>query len=201
MKKTILLISIFNVCIISNAQKLIDRNTTLKPGIYKSFDEFKYNNPSMQLNCKVLARLRGNNNMNKQAEVIYYRLDFDSSNKQKSDNIFGFCDGKNIYINEHYPGQERNPLFIKISYIGKYCLYDDRICTTIYGDYHSRIKCVPVTKLINLETGEIIILNKNSLKEIIKNDKPLLDRFNKEVNKNKKLKKYIIQYLERNSIV
>jgi hypothetical protein len=38
--------------------------------------------------------------------------------------VFGFCDGKDVYIDNNYPNSSSDPEFIKLEYLYKYYFYE-----------------------------------------------------------------------------
>jgi hypothetical protein len=52
MKRIILYSFLFGVTLITHGQRIITSDTIYKAGIYRTFQEFKYNNPSIGLNYK-----------------------------------------------------------------------------------------------------------------------------------------------------
>lgn len=111
--------------------------------------------------------------------------------------VFGFCDGKHVYINELLPRLGPKTDFCKIEYLGRYCYYEDIHCMMFYNGPTTNENCSLDEKIIDIESGEVIRLDKKTLREIIADDTELLNEFNDELNKNKRIKDYLIKYLER----
>jgi hypothetical protein len=55
----------------------------------------------------------------------------------------------------------------------------------------------PVSKIMDANTGEIIVLKQKTLEDIIANESDLLAEFQNDPKKRKKLKEYLIKYLEK----
>ena len=91
-----------------------------KPGIYKSFDEFKYGNPSVELDYQILNSKHDYS----KGKLDYYKFDINKKNLQALGKIFGFSDGKDIYIDFSYPKLNSKPEFVKMEYMFKYCYFE-----------------------------------------------------------------------------
>jgi hypothetical protein len=197
MKKIILYSFLLGVTLITHGQRIITSDTIYKAGIYRTFQEFKYNNPSIGLNYKTSTTSSGYGFLNAGGRVTFYRIDIDRKTGKSIGNVFGFCDGKNIYINENNPVLGPKAEFSKIEYLGKYCYFESLYSQAFYNGVSSSTSASLDEKIIYINTGEVISLSKNKIQEIIADDKELSDMFNNESQKNKKFKEYIIKYLER----
>jgi hypothetical protein len=197
MKKIILYSFLFGVTLITHGQGLITSDTIYKAGIYRTFQEFKYNNPSIGLNYKTSTISSGYGFLNAGGRVTFYRIDIDRKKGKSIGNVFGFCDGKNICINESNPILGPKTEFSKIEYLGKYCYFESLYSKPVYNGVSSSTSASLDEKIIDINSGEVISLSKNKIQELIADDKELLDKFNNDSQKNKKLKEYIIKYLER----
>lgn len=178
------------------SQELIVSQADFKKGIYKSFEEFKYNNPSIELKNEITAKSRKLGILDKDP-IIFYRIDISKKEGKMIGEVYGFSDGKYVYINESMPKLGPKTEFSKIEYIGEYCYFKDIYCTSTYNGMTTITTCDLDEKLIEMETGKVIRLSKRSLRELLANDTELLDKFNNESLKNKKLKEYVIRYIEK----
>lgn len=164
-----------------------------KPGIFKSFDEFKYGNPSVELDYQVMNSIHNywKGNLN------YYKLNIDKKNRLAIGKIFGFSDGKDVYIDFTYPKLNSNPEFVKMEYLFKYFYFEYLKNIPVYSG--SIVTTVPtlVQTILDINTGEVRVLNKQIIKEIIANDQVLLEEFNNTSEKNKVLKEYLVKYLQK----
>ncbi|WP_346858432.1 hypothetical protein [uncultured Draconibacterium sp.] len=172
-----------------NGQSLIVNDTTYKPGIYKNFEEFKFNNPSIDFSYQISTKTRnygffnyGNGfpqNVTK-GKVSYYRISINRKTANSIGSVYGFSDGKNVYINPNNPVLGPKTEFTKIEYFGDYCYFKDTFCQLIdYGET-ARTVCSLTKKLLNIENGEVLLLDER------------LDL----VEKDKKLKAYLLQDLK-----
>jgi len=175
----------------------LQNDTGLKAGIYRSFEEFQHNKPSVEFNFQVSKKMRKYGDLRSSGRIPYYRLNIEREMGKSIGKVFGFCDGTNVFINENNPGLGPKTEFVQIENLGQYCYFEDRKPTTIF------IGTVPSTlyyierKIIDTNTGEIIGLNKKTLQEIIADDSDLLAEFKNEPKKGEKLKEYLIKYLEK----
>ena len=168
------------------------RNSNFKSGIYKSFDEFRYDNPSIELNCRVLAKKHSV----AKGQIAYYKLDLDNKKRKTMGKVFGFCDGKDVYIDKNYPNPSSNPEFSKMEYLYKYYFYEYVKYNPIMNG--SMVVIIPsrVQMIMDINNGEARTLNKQTLKEIMANDQTLLDEFNNSSGK-ERVKEYLIKYVEK----
>jgi hypothetical protein len=186
MKKILISLSICILTQLLYSQNLIvDDNVTLKKGIYKTFEEFKNNSPSIPLEYEILS-----------GKIVYagfeihndtlYNLKVDKDKANEIGLIWGFCDGKHAYINMQ-PTMKRDKKtknnikvfkpfsqFDKIFFIGRYCYFT----TGQYGGnsiYPQHWVCV-----LDFNTGKEIYLDNKTLKELISKDEQLLEEFKNE---------------------
>jgi hypothetical protein len=164
-----------------------------KPGIFKSFEEFKYGNPSVALDCQVTS---SKHNYGK-GRLNYYRLDIGRKSRQALGKVFGFSDGKDVFIDFAYPKLNPNPQFVKMEYMFKYCYFEYVKNIPIYAGSVVTIAPTLVQVLLDINTGEVLVVNKQTIKEILANDQVLLEEFNKISGKDKVLKEYLVKYLQK----
>lgn len=196
--KKIFLFSVLLICsFIVQSQSLIINDTIYKPGIYRTFEEFKYNNPSLEFKYEITTRNRGYGFLNSAGQVTFYRIVIDKKVGKSIGEVYGFSDGKSVYINEELPRLGPKAEFSKIEYFAKYCYFEDIFYTTIYNGTSTTTAASLDEKIIDINTGVVISLNKQTLRDLLANDSELLDEFNSEKHKNKKLKEYVIRYLQK----
>ncbi|NML36187.1 hypothetical protein HHL17_03155 [Chitinophaga sp. G-6-1-13] len=189
-------------CLMATAQDnpgsgLILQATTLKKGLYKSFQEFQQNSPSESGDLLIKSRST--------AAQIYLLASRNelvlrdaAGQEQKVKNYWGFCDGTNIYIKDN--GLNR------IQATGYYCTYELQGVQPSRSAYNPADMTVnamntPVRlkKVINIVTGEILELSLYNLKKyILPQDPALLEEFRADKSKRDKLDYYIFRFNERN---
>jgi hypothetical protein len=182
---------------INSSKYAIINDSIKKPGIYLNFEEFRDNNPSINLNYKIISKEeKYNAGFMKSGLLKFYAIDIPKKEGRKIGEVFGFSDGKQFYIiydlsGDFFPNFLHNFNFNQINYVGKYCYYEI-IGTSTAGNFS-----VPTLqiKILNLKTGERKLLTKKLLIEIISDNPELLEKFNKDENKNLNLKKYLDEYL------
>ena len=175
----------------------LQNDTGLKAGIYRNFEEFRYNSPSVEFNCQVSRKMRKYGDLRSSGRISYYSLNIERDMGRSIGKVFGFCDGTNVFINENNPGLGPKTEFVQMENLGRYCYFEDRKPTTIFiGTVPSTIYYIE-RKIMDTDTGEIIGLNKKTLPEIIADDGALLAEFMNDPDKGKKLKEYLIKYLEK----
>jgi hypothetical protein len=191
-----------SLCLFGNSQKLIiDDSVTLHKGIYKTFDEFKFNCPSIPFNdYKVEPKTLCKETIFADSLIAYeIILSKEEKKKIKKTGAFGFFDGSNIYVREtsyapysHY--------FKKLYNLGLYSYFEGikkNISVQNNFNYTTAPSNTIIGKAIDINNGEIIELTKSSLKSILENDEELLNRFKEEEDKKDKIREYIIEYSKR----
>ena len=195
MKKVFLILFLISTVLSLYCQKLIIGDTIYKAGIYKTFREFKYNNPSMGFYYKINPVINRFEVTDTKIDFISYKLDVPKKEGQAIGKIFGFCDGKHVFINTNYPKLKPEKEFNVIKLVGPYCYFENLDKKTESNLTHTITTYYIGSYVLNIENGEVTKLTVSSLKEIIKDNPKLLERFNYELNKETKLKDYFILYL------
>ena len=172
--KTIILIFTF----ILNGQTEIS-----KPGIYKSFYEFKTNNPSVEFAGEIKSQAF---NLGNKTYFTEYLLKITKEESKKIGNVFGFSDGTNFYI-----GTELHNIydfsFYKLEFIGKKILYFESLKSGKYG-------LVKDKNILTMDSGEIKYMTNSRMKKLLKDKPTLYKKFKAQSNKYDYIKEYIIEY-------
>ncbi len=131
--------------------------------------------------------------------------DFDvpkKTRRKKLSKIFAFFDGKDYYINPSYPFRLNiKEHFARLEGKGRFLYYVkyNPLEYSLFATGTSGMKGHNVQEMIfDTKTNTKVELTKMSLRKVLKRDKELLEQFNKESKKGKKLKKYFLDYCERN---
>ncbi|MDY8136602.1 hypothetical protein [Aquimarina sp. 2201CG5-10] len=139
----------------------------LKKGIYKNFEEFKNNSPSIELDYNVLKTEKKTAGIFAKEMTDFYYLDINKKSAKEIGRVFGFSDGKNIYINEFNPKLRSDVLFMKIGFIGNYCIFE-------YKSFNEPNSLLYKNKVIDMKTGKIKAVSRQVLEEISSNSKETL---------------------------
>lgn len=144
-----------------NAQEFIPTSPKdLKKGIYKNFEEFKNNTPSITLDYEVLRVYKDTGGILDKEETAFFQLDVTKEEGKRIGRVYGFCDGKNVYINELKPRLKRKVLFLKANFIGPYCVFEYRPIENLDALHR-------INSSINMNTGRVVGVTKKELKKII----------------------------------
>lgn len=165
-------ILISNLCI--SQTLIIDDSVVLKKGIYRSFNEFKFNNPSLPLNYAItnITNSTGKYIFNNSG-VTLFELKVPEDEADKVGEVFGFCDGNDVYINPSLTKYSKRSYFYKLATLGLYCYFD---CAYLeYTKYGSSLRVDRCALSIN--TGEVKdnLRKKSELKELFGNDDEILN--------------------------
>ncbi len=172
---------------LSNHQDTYILNTyVFQKGIYKNFEEFKFNNPSTVDNFLFDNKnLWLTNSMNEKLKKI------------KKREVWGFCDGTRIYVK----WRKYNELLE----MGRYCYFKEKGTKVVMAVsiFPPMILPIPLPYkdevIINFNTGNAYLLRKKLMKKILTtDDEELMGEFMNETHKRKKLFNYIIKYNKRN---
>ena len=171
---------------LKSKEDYIINTTVYKKGIYRSFIEFKYNNPSI-------------------TEEFFFRENKLWSKKgkkklvYKKEEYWGFCDGEKIYVqwdNKNWELLEK----------GRYCFFEviEKYFSTPYDpNIAFSVTTYQEDKdalIINFNNGMVFKLTKKLFRDILEIDDPeLLEEFNQETWKRSKLFDYIVKYNQRNT--
>jgi hypothetical protein len=170
-----------------------------KPGLYNTFESFKSENPSTDLPSGITSDVKKLGLGKGAQEITYYRLDISREDAKKYDKVFGFSDGQKFYINfldrKVKPGTD----FVELEPIGEYGYFEYISYMVVTSGTATTTTPYLEQSVMDLNTGETKLLRKNSLREIISADKELLEQFNNEKRKSKKLKDYLYKYEKRNN--
>lgn len=162
--------------------------------IFKNFDDYKIGIPTDSLNYEIVFYPEIEN---KTDTIYYYDINCDKFRRKNILSlIYGFEYENNFYINPNYPKKlSKNKHFVKTEDLGKYLYYRKTETQVIYTGTVTTV--IPTTEqiIVDKETGEKTTLSNKSLKKIIADDKELLNEFKNEKKKSKKLKEYLIRYL------
>jgi hypothetical protein len=165
----------------------LQNSSLYKQGIYKNFEELKYNNPSVSLDGRIITRTAEAGSK----KVICYRLEKNKSMQQAHGKLYGFSDGRNIYIKRASATGEH----VKIDNYGKYGYFED----IAYSSTGTVTVPFLTLNLIDMNSGEISRIDRKHLRELLEDEPGLLVAYNEESQKDKNIKKYLIMYLEKKS--
>ncbi|GAA4308134.1 hypothetical protein GCM10023183_24540 [Nibribacter koreensis] len=177
----------------AQSQNLIINERVYKPGIYKTFEEFKFNNPSFIFNYSIEQIYKPYGSVLSSGSVNHYRMNIDKPMGKSIGSVFGFSDGTNIYVNTSNSTLSPKLDFYKIDLLGQYCYYEFVGMNNIGGSNLLQL----VRNVIDIESGKVTVLGKKEVKKLIAKDKELVAMYEKEEKKLDKSKEYIKKYNER----
>ena len=175
----------------------IIKDSIKKPGIYKTFEEFRGNSPSLPLQNKIIP-VEDKYRSGTFSEPFYftsYRVDIAKEEAKEIGDVFGFSDGNKFYVTLDTGNLHRinSPAFYEVEYIGQYCVYDAMYVSTL-DNFTFNIKGVFT---IDMNTGDAQLLTAGRLKRIIADNKELLAEFKDSKNKKfENLKAFLLRYLK-----
>jgi hypothetical protein len=171
---------------LKNEDDYIINTKAYNKGIYRTFEEFKYNKPS------IVDRYT--------FDGKHLWLEDDKTGelkKIKKKEIWGFSDGARVYVSWRK--------YDEMLEMGRYCYFRERGTRVVFGftAFPPMILPIPVPYkdelIVNFNTGKIYLLSKGLLKKImVSDDQELLTEYMNQKQKGKKLFEYIIKYNDRN---
>ena len=195
MKKLILIILFLGVTK-AFAQYPILNDSIKNPGIYRTFEEFKNNHPSIVMNFKIASEEVKYGSIGFRKTLTAYGLDFSAKMGENIGPIFGFCDGKSFFVVSKTPTLSHYLSFFKIEHLSQYCVFK--------YTYESVLAVAAVymltggTRILDLKTGESVNLNKKNLKKIIKTNPEISAQFEKEADPDDEtLEKYLLEFIQK----
>lgn len=174
----------------------LDRLTTIgipvDAKLFRSLEETLYQNHDTIIEDALLKAKR------KRFGIYYHRLNVDKDLGKAVGKIYGFDDGRNVYINPRKPKLRKRTDFFKSQKIGRFLHYKviSRITFPVAGAAPAVIE-FPAEKLLDTQTGKTVTLTRGRLRQLIADDSELLDSFNQQKKKSSKLKLYLEAYYER----
>lgn len=184
----------------SFAQNPILSDSIKKAGIYRTFQEFKNNNPSLILDFKIDKQDRTLGMYDKNSKTYpAYGIDIDERVSENVGVIYGFCDGKDIYLTRNMPIFMHYIDFFKVEILDRYCIFDYTSVNLSGGSGNGLFNKVlnNYTRILNLDSGQSHDLTKKWVRKIIQDNMTLSKEFEADKDKMISLKEYIIQYLKK----
>jgi len=192
------------ICLLSQAvfsQKLIvDDTLNMKKGIYKTFDEFKENAPSIPLEYEIIK-----------VNDLAYQLKIDQEKTNFFGGIWGFCDGNKVYINIDFDMSGRNRFrphsyFGVLQNIGIYCYFP--FPQVAYTNLSAMIinGSKPLPYVVDFNNGKLLCLNcdmnagflkQSHLKKILSREPGLWDTYKNDKSNGDLFYKYIKFFCEK----
>jgi len=191
-----------------------DSKQLYKPGIYTSLNEMKTNTPNLPLDFNVFTSLSNDNR--------FYLKDKENGKSFNQPFVYGFSDGKDIYLNagKFYKANH----FVKLQLIENgYFLFEDivfddnlnsdafyRNSETTQGLAFGAISIMFDNTLANkknkiifdMDDGEIFTLTKSNFKNVVTKDRSLHNLYKKIPNKTEENQlKFIEEMIKRNKFV
>lgn len=172
----------------SNDDDLLREVRTVDAGFYRSLQDALEDSSFKTISAPLVPNFRTHG-------VIYHRIKLPKEERRSIGNVFGFSDGKFIYINPRTPKPRKLADFYKTDRIGPYLYFKKEVRISSQGRNITWLQ----EKLLDTNTGEDFTLTRGRLRELIEDDTELLELFNAEKGKSGKLKLYLMEYLRRKS--
>ncbi len=153
----------------------------LQPGIYRSYVEFKENNPSIQ-DVEITLKKAAEKDLFDRKAVVFKNLPDGISNKSLSKQMWGFSDGKNVYINNWAVFQEYS--FARLTSFGKYCPFIGK--ESLYkggADRMARSDADKKAYVFDIHKGQAYLMDDAFLERILRSNANLHHKYRQERDK------------------
>ena len=167
---------------------------TLKKGIYKNFLELKTNYPSIPLEYEIQEFEEVKNLLKLSKLAKAYKLNIDKGIGKQFGEVYGFCDGKHVYINPNAPKLGPKTPFSKLESLNVLSYFESNDCSV---DRNYGTNCERRRRVLDFRTGEVTLLSLKNFMELISDDPELKKQFKKEKKKKQALDDYIWLYVTR----
>lgn len=190
------------------SEKDIVKCSQPKKGLYRSFEEFRRNSPSITRDFKVVSRKGNKKHEDGGFDIVLN--DTLISPRIVHKEMWGFSTGKAIYVNAH--NFQRGHGFYELLHIGRYSYVEgtDPMATPTKklsgttASFASRTDN-KMGYLLNLNNGKFYLLNQEALEKILFQDTALLQQFQQEDKRGDKatrrelMFRYVRLYNERHA--
>lgn len=129
---------------------LIMEDTVYKPGIYRTFEELKYNSPSIPFDYEVKEITRRVHFR----RIYRYKMLMYRKEAKTYGRVLGFSDGKNVYIDAKRLTLSASSQFSKVEFGGRYAYFDDVDCIT----YSEQTNCYVYDKVMDMHSGFVHVI-------------------------------------------
>ncbi len=145
-----LFFSFLSICCFSQYPILTD--SVKKQGIYRTFEEFRDNKPSIILDFKIYKQDRKLSALFNSDRFPAYGVDVDIKVGENVGEVYGFCDGKDIYLTRDLPIFMHYVDFFKVEILDQFCVFDYTVVNLL--SLMSYTELSKLTRILNLENGE-----------------------------------------------
>lgn len=168
----------------------------LAVGFCLNFEELAANQPSRPY--RTYPEKRKSHEIDQIGWGEFYRFKFSRDSAKQIDSIYGFSDGKHVYININAEFFKHHSRFVKAKIIGPfaYLRYSGPGGIDGYGNY---IGDEMIREVIDLRSGERKPLNKHFLRPLLAADPALSAEYERKIFKGTIGEAFLIRFYERAS--
>lgn len=170
----------------SSKEGLIFFAVDKKKGIYRNFDEFRNNSPSIPYKGKVI-----DSGLPDMVHIDFY--EGHDAPCPKNTDIWGFCDGLTVFISETGKFKKKN-VYTRLQYIGRYSYFQKEVFIANSNQMGYSYATRTYAYGIDANTGEVFRLNEEVVLYILYRDEALMKKFEKTRKKQEDLGVYLRLY-------
>ena len=181
-------------------QSKIVQDSVLKPGLYFSVEDVIYNRPANIQNLSFdKDSIRVAKNW-KRTSMDIYHLNItreQAVRTEKLGGIFGFCDGKNIYLSTTFKQSELGRSFFKAEIICDFINFEGVSTIYVNGRPDPFKQGGYVQNVIDTKKGQFFdFLTKRTFKKVISEKPKLVESFKNQDDKSLHYRAYLQKYCE-----
>ncbi|TRZ45702.1 hypothetical protein DMZ48_00010 [Robertkochia solimangrovi] len=165
---------------------------TYKKGIYKTYEEFLNNEPSLPLDYEIKHKKVGYGMFALGGSIPVAYLKVKNKEGKEVGSIFGFSNGKEVYINPWADVMNPNVRYYQPQFMGDFCYVEYAYVMKVNNSRSNYRR----EMVIDLRNKKAVELTKEWLRDLIADDSELLAEFEEENNKGQKLRLYLERYSE-----
>ncbi|ETN95771.1 hypothetical protein [Zhouia amylolytica] len=199
MRKSLLIFCLIVFSQFGISQEFIWDQATYKPGVYKTYGEFITNAPTLELSQFDIQDKKASHGLMGLEGHPVKRFKLKRKEAEKIGGIIGFSDGTHVYINPAAMKEfDSKTNFYEVEFYGQFCYLEFLQKSTVRNGSHTSSSYNKTHGFFNLANGKFMELNRYTMHDLLEaTDPELLEKFEKEKGKNKKVKDYFIEFVER----
>lgn len=166
---------------IFSQELIVDSGVVLKKGVYKNFEEFKYNSPSLDYSVDIETRTDKYGGLKSDKYITYYGIGKTLEGDIKTRSVYGFSDGSKVYLNLSGLSLTSKD-FVELEHLGRYCyyklinndmnyfpVYGGAIGGAIAGAMSASFSSTHVEEILDINDGSVYNANKKTFEKLFPN--------------------------------
>lgn len=179
---------------------IIDDSLVLKKGLYASFEDFKFNNPSNDtIRFTVNEESQPVGGILERIYIPVYEIVLaNEESLTRKDKIWGFCDGRYVYRANNTEGHRKGKKYYRFSHLGRFCISDRVFNVPMPGfagvGFSGGIAPQLFPFVLNINNGSEIQIDTEAIDRILKQDPEMYQKYKKDKYRRDRQAQYIEEY-------